>query len=314
MDGTLNKPLIEKVSWGGWPNCYRLTDGRVEAILTSDIGPRILRYGFTGGQNFMLERPAEQGTSGEPGFVARGGHRLWVAPEHKVGSYAPDNFPCESRVDGEVLELTSPVESISGFRKQLRVRMDDAGKLEIVHRLQNTGCWNVKVSIWALTMMAQGGHGITGFPPRGTHPECLAPTNPLVMWAFTDLSDPRVRFTPRYLVLRQDRQCEKPFKLGHFNEDTWGAYLLGQELFVKRYRAQPGVEYPDFGCSFEIWTNAGTLELETLSPLSEVESGEWLEHTRLSAREEGSHPQPRSSPAGMPGLYSDWTAQSSSTL
>ena len=38
-------------------------------------------------------------------------------------------------------------------------------------------------------MMAQGGHGIHGFPPRGTHPEMLAPTNPLVMWAFTNLAD-----------------------------------------------------------------------------------------------------------------------------
>ena len=61
--------MIERVSWGGWPNCYRLTDGRSEVIATSDVGPRIVRYGFLGGQNFLLERPEEQGTKGEADFV-----------------------------------------------------------------------------------------------------------------------------------------------------------------------------------------------------------------------------------------------------
>ncbi len=270
--------MIERVSWGGWPNCYRLQDGPLEAIVTSDIGPRILRFGFTNGPNLLLEIKTDQGTTAEQGFVSRGGHRLWVAPEDAVGTYAADNLPCDCHIHDDMLQVTGPVEVGTGFRKQLRVRFDETGSLEIVHRLQNTMSWNVKASIWALTMMAPGGHGITGFPPRGTHPECLAPTNPLVMWAFTDLTDPRLTFTPLYLVLRQDQQYQQPFKLGHFNVDTWGAYLLGDELFLKRYRALTNVSYPDFGCSFEIFTNGVALELETLSPLTQIEPGAWLEH------------------------------------
>ena len=132
-----------------------------------------------------------------------------------------------------------------------------------------------------LTMMAQNGYGITGFPPRGGHPEHLAPTNPLVMWAFTNLSDTRLTFTPKHLVLKQDPSRAEPFKLGLFNVDTWGAYLLHHELFLKRYQAQTGADYPDFGCSFEIWTNGGTLELETLSPLTQLEPGAWLRHKEV---------------------------------
>ena len=45
---------------------------------------------------------------------------------------------------------------------------------------------------------------LRAFPPRGTHPKDLAPTNPLVMWAFSDLSDPRWKFTKKYMVLTQD--------------------------------------------------------------------------------------------------------------
>jgi len=33
-----------------------------------------------------------------------------------------------------------------------------------------------------MTMLAQGGLEITGFPPRGKHPDKLEVTNPLSMW------------------------------------------------------------------------------------------------------------------------------------
>ena len=273
--------MIERVTWGGWPNCYRLTDGRSEVIATSDIGPRIVRYGFVGGQNFLLERQEEQGTTGETDFVVRGGHRLWVAPERREGTYKADNLPCDVQVHDDVLVLTGPVEAGTGFRKKLQLSINASGELEVVHRLQNTLHWGVKVSIWALTMMAQGGYGITGFPPRGGHPEHLAPTNPLVMWAFTDLTDPRLTFTKKYLVLRLDPSRSEPFKLGLFNVNTWGAYILHRELFLKRYQAFEAGVYPDFGCSLEIWTNGGTLELETLSPLTQLEPGAWIPHKEV---------------------------------
>ena len=152
--------------------------------------------------------------------------------------------------------------------------------VEVTHRLRNTGLEPCRLAPWALTMMAQGGHGIHGFPPRGTHPEMLAPANPLVMWAFTNLSDSRWRPLERYLVLRQDPANGVPQKLGSFNRHTWGAYLLNGELFVKRYEAagDPSA-YPDFGCSFETFTNADFLELETLGPLVTLGRNESLTHT-----------------------------------
>ena len=133
---------------------------------------------------------------------------------------------------------------------------------------------------WVLTMCAQGGVGIHGFPARGTHPEMLAPTNPLVMWAFTHLDDPRWRLSRKYLCLTQDPKNSNPQKLGSYNRETWGAYLLNGELFVKRYKAtaEPAA-YPDFGCTFEMFTNEHFLELETLGPMTTVAPGENASHT-----------------------------------
>src|SRR5436305_2035384 len=116
---------------------------------------------------------------------------------------------------------------------------------------------------WALTMMAQGGVGITGFPPRGVHPRDLDPTNPLTMWAYTDFSDKRWKFTKKYLTLTQDPKATTAQKTGLFNEKTFGAYLLGSDLYIKRYAAEKGKNYPDYGVSFETFTNNEFLELET---------------------------------------------------
>jgi hypothetical protein len=272
---------IEKIAYGGWSNCYRVSNGEVDLVLTSDIGPRIMRFGFIGGQNFFREFEDQMGTSGESEWVARGGHRLWIAPEDPVKSYAPENGPVAVKVENGVIEATQPVEQLTGIEKKIAVRMATTGTgVEVVHTLRNASRETLELAPWALSMMARGGHGIHGFPPRGTHPEELAPTNPLVMWAFTDLSDPRWKFTKKYMVLRQDPADPVPQKLGTWNAKTWGAYLLNGEMFVKKYTALAGPrEYPDYGCSYETFTNVDILELETLGPLTQLAPGQCVTHT-----------------------------------
>ena len=61
--------------------------------MTGDVGPRVMHYGFAGGQNFFKEFDDQMGKTGEPDWQPRGGHRLWIAPEDIVKSYAPDNAP-----------------------------------------------------------------------------------------------------------------------------------------------------------------------------------------------------------------------------
>ncbi len=271
---------IEKIDYKGWPNSYRISNGEVELVVTSDVGPRIMRYAFVGGQNLFKEYAEQLGKTGEKEYQLRGGHRLWVAPETLATSWALDNVPVHIEIRGDVLEATEPVEPTTGLQKQIVVRMDATGTgVEVLHRLKNTTPWTLEYAPWAMSMMAQGGTAITGFPPRGKHPEMLSATNPLVMWAYTDLSDKRWRITKKYLALRNDPQIAEPQKIGTFNPKTWAAYLLGAELFVKQTAADPARTYPDFGCSFETFTNAEMLEMETLGPITKIEPGAAAEHT-----------------------------------
>ena len=272
---------IEKVNFKGWPNCWRVSNGEVDLVMTGDVGPRIMHYGFTGGQNFFKEFHDQMGKSGEPAWQPRGGHRLWMAPEDPIKTYAPDNEPAAIQISGDVLTGTGPVEALTGLSKKITVKMAASGTgVEVVHELHNAGKTPLTLATWVLTMLAQGGAGIHGFPPRGTHPEMLEPTNPLVMWAFTHLDDPRWRLSRKYLVLRQDPANRVPQKLGSYNRQTWGAYLLNGELFIKRYHAvAPPAAYPDFGCTFETFTNQDFLELETLGPMGTLAPGAAIQHT-----------------------------------
>jgi hypothetical protein len=53
---------------------------------------------------------------------------------------------------------------------------------------------------------------------------------------------------------------------------------LGKQLFLKRYRAHSNKTYPDMGASFEMFTNANVLELETIGPVTRLAPGSALEH------------------------------------
>src|SRR5689334_24578057 len=82
---------VERTEYKGWKNCYRVSNGEIEAIVTGDVGPRIIRFAFVGGQNLFKEFADQLGKSGEEKFQLRGGDRVWKAPEDPVATWAPDN-------------------------------------------------------------------------------------------------------------------------------------------------------------------------------------------------------------------------------
>src|SRR5262250_636752 len=255
-------------------------DVQVEIIAPGDVGPRVIRFGFVGGQNLFKEFLEQLGRSGEDKFQLRGGDRVWKAPEDPVATWAPDNVPVEISVIRNGLIARAPVEPLTHLRKEIEIRMADRGTdVTVVHRVTNKSLFPLEYSAWALTMMAPGGVAISGFPPRGKHPANLEATNPLVMWAYTNLADKRWTFTKKYLALRQDPNNSEAQKLGLFNPHTWGAYVLNGEAFIKQAAGDAHASYPDFGCSFEAFTNNEFLEMETLSPLKKMAPGETVEQT-----------------------------------
>jgi hypothetical protein len=269
---------IHKTEFAGWSNCYRITNDKVEVIATTDVGPRIIRYGFIGERNLFAVFGEQAGKSGEPYWQIRGGHRLWIAPEVIPDTYALDNRTVQVTTTEDTLTLRGQIEPETELRKQISITMSAEGAITIAHQIENAGPKSRRFAPWALTVMAPGGVAIAPFPPRGSHGEYLLPTNPLAMWAYTDFSDPRWRFTKKYLLLSSEPGTNTPQKAGIFHPHTFCAYLLGSYVFTKRYTASRTAPYPDFHCSLELFTNHEFLEIETVGPLADVVPGTAISH------------------------------------
>lgn len=284
--------MMKTVPYKGWANNLLLSNGTVELIITLDVGPRIIRYGFVGGPNVFKEYDEQMGKSGEAEWQIRGGHRLWHAPEEATRTYALDNSPVkyEQRGAGSV-RVIQPVESITGIQKEMDITLDATGTgVTVVHRLRNKNLWDVELAPWALSVMAQGGIEVIPLPEKIAHPGSLEPgeqpdyrgfvnNQALILWPFTDLADPRLRLGTRYITLRQDRTARKPNKIGYTLKTGWVGYLNNGLLFVKMVPYQEGRTYTDGGSNFETFTNKDMLEIESLGPLQKIAPGSAIEHT-----------------------------------
>lgn len=270
---------MEKIEYGGWKNCYRIANKKVELIVTGDVGPRVIRFAFVDGENEFMEDQEDLGKTGGDEWRLYGGHRLWHAPEVKPRTYYPDNVPVNVEENDGFVLVTQPTEPTTGIQKELDFIMDpDRARVRVTHRLINRGMWTAEMAPWALSVMAPGGTAIIPQPPRGTHPECLLPCNTLTLWPYTDLSDSRWTFGNKYILLRQDAQKEAPLKMGVLCKDGWIAYARNGHLFVKTFKIDLTADYPDHGCTVEAFTNKDMLEIETLGPLMKLEPGQQIEH------------------------------------
>jgi len=270
--------MMEIVEFGGWPNCIRLSNGEIELVATTEVGPRIIWLGFVGGQNLFKTYPEMLGRTGDAEWLIYGGHRLWAAPEASPRTYAPDNRPIEHAWDGASLTLRN-LDEPNRIEKEMRLTVSPtAPRVEVRHRLTNRNPWPVELAVWALSVMAPGGRAVVPQEPFIPHPDVLTPSRPLVLWHYTDMSDPRWTWGRRYVQLRQNPAATTKQKAGMLNRRGWAAYLLDGDAFIKGYGDEPGADYVDLGCNTEMYTDPEMLEVETLGPITRLEPGAHADH------------------------------------
>ena len=270
---------MEKTNYKGWPNCYRLSNGLVDLIATTDVGPRIIRFGFVGEDNEFKEYEDMLGKTGGDEWRIYGGHRFWHAPEVNPRTYFPDNSPVKLEQHADFVRIIQPTETTTGIQKEIDIRLSPKdAHVQMTHRLRNANLWAVELAPWALSVMAQGGKVIIPLPPPGSHAENLLPASTITLWAYTDMADSRWTWGTKYVMLRQDPKIDKPLKVGMKVMDGWVAYARAGRLFVKKFNYVPGAHYPDLGCSVETFTDAGMLEVETVAPLVNLQPGATVEH------------------------------------
>ncbi len=273
---------MERIRYLDLPNCIRLSNGEVEVIVSTDVGPRVLHYSLVGGENiFGLHADAEVETAlGR--FKPYGGHRLWVAPENMPNSYAPDNSPIEYEFNEarNSIRLKQAVENVTKTQKEIIVTLNEMGSgVSINHKITNCGAETIEIAAWALTIMRGGGEALIPNEPFAAYDaETLLPIRNLTLWSYTDLSDSRWQFDKDFIRLRVDGEKSEPQKIGVLNKQGWAAYQFQNLQFIKQFDSIENVVYPDMNSNTELYTAGDFIEIESLAPLKKVKPNQSTKH------------------------------------
>ena len=247
-----------------------------EMIIPLVYGIRITSFLRKGDKNFLGEDINISRENGEDTWHIRGGHRLWHTPEKFPRTYMPDNKAVDYEITDGLLILTQPVNDQTFIQKQLKIKfVDDGQRVSLEHVLINKGQWPIETAAWGITILRTGGIAKV---PLNTRKDDLLSTKRFSVWSYCHLGDERIDFNKDYFTLKQDVNNEQAFKIGTNNEEGWASYTEGGYTFKKSFDYQVGKAYPDHGCAFETYTNDKILELETLSPVQVIDSGESIQH------------------------------------
>jgi len=270
---------IEEREFGGFNTKLRSLNNVLVGIAT-DIGPRILYLASSRRPEFNLFGVLpEAGVQTPEGFWRiYGGHRLWSSPEAKPRSYSMDDKPVKIEASEDCVTIHGNPEAQNSIQKKLTIKPFSENSIQVIHTIGNIGRWPIRLGCWALSVMRQNGFAIIPLKSSRVNEEGLLPDRRLSLWPYTALSDKRLMLTDEFIFVKQNPKIEKPLKIGTMANPTWTAYWVDGMAFMKQFSQKEG-EFPDFGCSVEVYTNANMLELETLGPLKTVNPSERIQHT-----------------------------------
>lgn len=275
---------VTSVSYHGWPDCYLLSNGSVEAVVVPAIG-RVMQLRLAGAaEGTFWENRALYGqlpplNSSE--WINFGGDKCWPAPQsdwplHLGRDWPPpvafDSRPLEA-VAGELgVVLTSPVDPGFGIQVTRHVELDAEQPVMRIRTEYRKICGDaVKVGVWSITQMQDPERVFMLLPDQSAFPDgyvYLMPAEPN-----------ELRIDGRLLSLeRHPNECTK------IGSDATSLAWVGRNCVV-RIDAETGPgEYPDGGCVTEVYTNSDPLpyvELEAMGPLVKLSAGERIERSTV---------------------------------
>lgn len=274
---------MEFQNYGIYGKCAVLAKGGKKMLITVDLGPRIIFYGYEGGENIFFEdlkdsinRDSDfirENLKGKGIWHIYGGHRLWKSPEYE-DSYYPDNAPVKIVERGNVVDFISEAESTTGLRKTISVEMYEDGNATVTHTFENVSDkTSPAVAIWTLSVMDKGA---VAEIPLSTENTGLLPNRNLVLWSYTDIKDDRFTFENSLLKVAQKNR-PTAFKIGLFAKEGVTVNIKGMK-FTKDFTVEEG-DFADYSCNVECYTCDKMLEIETLSPLRTLKPSERRVHT-----------------------------------
>lgn len=287
-------------SYKNYGRCLKLENGTLEILITIDVGPRIIYFGAVGGENmFFNDEKQERVTKGAimervfgkgAEYHFYGGHRMWLAPQVLVHTTVPDNTAVPYELISNGVILKPAVNMVIGMQPTMTVVMDpNEAKIDIDVSYTNVSTEEKSYAVWQISQFDVGGVAFIPFAPEPkkrnwenpTDEELLLPFLPEgqitnFLGAFTE--DPRFILDARFMTLQQDPENKSPFKIGTPNRLGYAMYANKGYVTTMRFEHDDSKTYTDNGCSFEAYTDALFLELESLGAFETVRPGATITH------------------------------------
>lgn len=263
----------KEFDYKNYGKCVCLDNGTIKLIATTDVGPRIVFFGPSDGTNMLFEdidRNFYEMNNGYGVWYAYGGHRMWLAPEVMPETYLPDNVKIESFFDNGVLMLRP---AMTKFDKQfeITVTMGEGSSVVIDNKITNCSDKPAEFAPWSVTGLAAGGIEVI---PLCKDDNGFLPNRTMSLWSYSDIKDERFELNNGYAVLKQDPKKKQPFKAGFNVTGKQIIYVKDQQVMKVTFDDYKKIEYPDFCCNFETYTNDLFLECEILGELRTYQPGE----------------------------------------
>ena len=272
--------VTEKIAYLGWKNCIRMSNEKIELIVLTDVGPRIISLKQMDEANIFYESGEHAGKVGSDTWLNYGGHRLWHAPEHKVRTYQPDNSAVKWERISQGVRFIQETEKQTNIQKEMDVYLFPGEPVaRIIHRLYNRGKKTIEMAPWAISVLKPETGAFLPLHKGNSKSKNLLPVSTISLWEYTSLSDPRISLGNRYIRLLQNPENNKRVKIGLYSQQGLGFAIRSKTIFIKSFPTDQTKQYPDRNVNLEAFANEKFIELETLGYLQKVEPGQFIEHT-----------------------------------
>ena len=275
--------VITRTNYHGWPDAYIVSNSKVEAVIVPAIG-RVMQFAFLGEEGVFWENRALDGQSSSweaPTWVNFGGDKTWPAPEEDWSTFtkrdgwrpppAFDALPVQVITNAGDLEMVSPVDKFYGIRTHRRIHLEpNKPVMSISTTYERVSGEPAQIGVWVITQLKE---------PAGLY----VPINLRSIFTnghalLSQEAPPSLLVNNGLLSLTRDPKV--PHKIG---TDAGVLLWVGEKFMLRVDSARVAKsDYPDGGCSTEIYTNPDPLpyiELETLGPLQMTHSGTRIERS-----------------------------------
>jgi len=277
---------VEKIEYNGWKDAVQLSNESAEMVIVPSIG-RVMKFALIGGENPLWEEPTLFGKKAadlrkdNPNAWANfGGDKVWPVEQRDYPQLMGTGWPPEKAFDGgectvEMIEngirMTTPV-SVDVEAQGIREFVLDE-KLPLVRIRQEIVKTGDKPALHLI-------QNVTQVRPEYTALLAVGPDSYFGEGGVSPMTFPKDKLKDHLKRYGDFISIPAPTDwAGKVNTDSrrgWVCAIDEKQAFFQFFQYQPGVYYPESGCTLEVYLSPQYFELEILSQARMLRKGEKL--------------------------------------